>query len=171
RRTEIYRLLCIRHGGHATMKAAEDVLNDLEDLDAYELGKRLKFTLIEYQEIGRCFGRHPSTIQPCDAVRAQVDAYLANIREAKKPEKAAAEKARRLRKKREGEQQHASAPDLMAQRWAEIVTYAKKRPGKPHTTHDLVHGLKRKEVFKGLDDKTRRNAITKVMGLAASGTL
>ncbi len=171
RRTEIYRLHIVRHGKNATFKAACDVLAGLEDLDAHELGKRLGFTMVEYQEIGQRFGRHPAAIQPCDATREQLNAYRAKIREAKKPERAAAEKTRRLRKKQERERQQAPAPDLAARRWAEIVAFAKKRPGKPHTTHDLVHSLKRREAFEGLDDKTRRNAIVKLVGLAMSGKL
>jgi Bifunctional DNA primase/polymerase, N-terminal len=173
RQTEIYRLLCIRHCGNATFEAARDVLVGLEDLDASELGKRLNFTMVEYQEIGRRFGRHPSTIAPGDATRERREAYLAGIKNSpeKKKAKADAEKARRLCKKQERAQQQASAPDLVAQRWAETVAFAKKHPGKPHTTHDLVRGLKRKEVFESLDDKTRRNAIVKLVGLAMSGKL
>jgi Bifunctional DNA primase/polymerase, N-terminal len=171
RRTQVFYLLRIRHGKDATYEAACELLVGLEDLDRCQLGIRFEFTFEQYKEIGRRFGKHPSEIAPYDATRKEVAAYLAGIKNSpeKKKAKADAEKARRLRKK--GEQQQASAPDLMAQRWAEIVSYAKKRPGKPHTTLDLVRGLKRKEVFAGLDDKTRRNAIVKLVGLAMSGTL
>ena len=173
RRTEVFYLLRIRHGKHATYEAACELLLGLEDLDRYELGIRLKFTFAEYQEIGRRFGKHPGRIAPYDAPTDEVEAYLAGIENSpeKKKAKADAEKVRRLRKKEELAQQQPPAPDRTAQRWAEIVAFAKKHPGKPHTTHDLVDGLKRKKVLAGLDDKTRRNAITKVMGLAASGKL
>ncbi len=173
RRTQVFYLLRIRHGKDATYEAACDLLVGLEDLDRYQLGIRLEFTFEQYKEIGRCLGKHPSEIAPYDATREEVEAYLAGITNSpeKKQAKADTEKARRLKKKKEREQQQPPAPDQAAQRWAEIVALARKHPGKQLTTLDLVRGLKRKKVFAGLDDKTRRNAITKVMGLAASGKL
>jgi hypothetical protein len=168
--TEVYRALCVRPDGkYATMAAAADVLNGLEDLDRWELGRRINLTFDEYKAIGARFGRHPSTIAPCDATQAQMDAHLALVREAKKPARAEAERARRLRKKLEREQQP-QTNDLLAQRCAGIVGYARKHPGK-HCTGDLVRGLKRTSGFEDITDKTRRNVIDGLLKLATEGKL
>jgi hypothetical protein len=154
-------------------EAAEDVLAGLEDLDANELGKRLNFTLAEYKAIGARFDRHPATIAPCDATREQVDEHLAAVRDAKKPERAVAEKNRRLRKKLEREQQQPPATlsnELVARRCTAIVGYSKRHPG-PHPTHDLVGGLKRWEAFADATSKTIRNVIDGLLRLAAAGKL
>jgi hypothetical protein len=153
------------------MKTVEDVLKGIEDVDAYELGKRLNFTMAEYQEIGRQFGRHPSTIAPCDRTREQVEAYLLGIKNSpeKKKAKADAEKARRLRKKEERAQEP-PIDDLDTRRCKKIVAHAKQYPEKHHTTGDLVRGLRSKKDFKSLTDKTCRNCIDKLLNLAQPGS-
>jgi hypothetical protein len=169
RRIEVYRLMVIRHGEHATMKLVNDVLNGIEDLDANGLGKRLNFTFDEYKEIGARFDRHPSTIHPYDATEDQTAAHRAAVRAEKKPARAEAEKARRIRKKQE-EAQQPPTNDLIAQRCKAIVGFAKKHPGK-HRTGELVCGLKRWDAFADITDKTRRNVIDELLRLAAAGKL
>jgi Bifunctional DNA primase/polymerase, N-terminal len=176
--TEIYRLLRVRPGGEfATDDAAKDVLaairregHVIDNLDRRKLGDLLGATFKEWKAIGAMFDRHPSRFLPYDATQEEVDAHLLTVRKAKNPDRAKAARERRAHEKLRREHQPPTN-ELVAQRCAALVAFAKKHPGK-HKTGDLVRGLKRWDAFDGLlTDQVRRNTIVELLRLAVSGKL
>jgi hypothetical protein len=177
--TEIYRLLRVRPdtSEHASIDAAKDVVaairrdgHVIDDLDRRQLGDLLRATFEEWKAIGAMFDRHPSRFLPYDASQEEVDAHLAAARKAKNPDRAQAARERRAHEKLKREQQPPPTNDLVAQRCAALVAYAKRHPGK-HKTGDLVCGLKRWDAFEDITDKRRRNIIAELLTLAAAGKL
>jgi hypothetical protein len=175
--TEIYRLLRVRPGGEfATDDAAKDVLaairregHVIDNLDRRQLGDLLGATFKEWKAIGAVFDRHPSRFLPYDATQEEVDAHLLTVRKAKNPDRAKAARERRAHEKRR--EQPPPVDELVAQRCRAIVGFAKKNPG-PHSTGDLVRGLKRWDAFEGLlTDQSRRNTIVELLTLAVLGKL
>jgi hypothetical protein len=80
------------------VRAAIDALGDLTMLSPEEVGSRARMTFDEYKELGNQVRRgrkkHPRTIRPYDATRAEVDAYLLGLKrerdqQAKKASRAA----------------------------------------------------------------------------------
>jgi hypothetical protein len=176
--TEIYRLLRVRpYGEHASIEAARDVIATIErdghvidNLDRRQLGDLLRATFKEWKAIGAMFDCHPSRFLPCDATPEQVKEHLAAVRKAKNPDRAKAARERRAHEKLKREHQPPTN-ELVAQRCAALVAFAKKHPGK-HKTGDLVRGLKRWDAFDGLlTDQVRRNTIVELLRLAVSGKL
>jgi hypothetical protein len=178
--TEIYRLLRVRPdtSEHASIDAAKDVVaairrdgHVIDDLDRRQLGDLLRATFEEFKAIGAMFDRHPSRFLPCDATPEQVKEHLAAVRKVKNPDRAKAARERRAREKEEREQHQPPTNELVAQRCAALVAFAKRYPGK-HKTGDLVRGLKRVKAFDGLlTDQVRRNTIVELLRLAVSGKL
>ncbi len=175
--TEIYYLQRVRpYGDHASIEAARDVIATIErdghvidNLDRRQLGDLLRATFEEFKAIGAMFERHPSRFLPYDASQEEVDAHLAAARKAKNPDRAKAARERRAHEKLRREQPP-PVDELVAQRCRAIVGFAKKNPG-PHSTGDLVRGLKRWDAFADITDKTRRNVIDELLRLAAAGKL
>src|SRR5262249_3876534 len=132
-----------------------------------KLGELLGVTFEEWKAIGAVFDRHPSRFLPCDATPEQVQEHLAAVRKAKNPDRAKAARERRAREKIERTE---PAKDLVLERCAALVAFAKRYPGK-HTTGDLVRGLERAKAFDDLTDQSRRNTLVELLGLAVSGKL
>jgi hypothetical protein len=141
----------------------------LDDMDRWQLGEVLGITFEQWKAIGATFGRHPSRFLPCDATQEQIGAHLAAVKDAKKPARARDARVRRARAKQE-RAQYPPPNDLVAQRCASIVSFARRYAGR-HRTADLVRGLARAKAFEGITAKTRRNIIDQVLKLAAQGKL
>src|SRR5262249_20917507 len=75
--------------------------------------------------------------------------------------KADAERARRLLKKQAREQEPPT-DNLETRRCSAIIRLLEQCPG-PQPVRNLVDGLKRSKAFVGLTDKTRRNAILRLV--------
>jgi hypothetical protein len=167
--TEIFRLLRVRPGGEfATDDAARDVLaaiqrdgHIIEKLDRRKLGDLLGVTFENYKAIGAIFGLHPSRFLPYDASREEVDAHLTAVRKAKNPARAQAARERRAHKKLEREQQPPTN-ELEARRCAAIIRFLEQHPD-PQPIGQLVHGLKRAKAFEDLTNRSRRNAILRLV--------
>jgi hypothetical protein len=68
---------------------------DAWKLSRRPLGVELQFRCDDYKAFGQTYRRHPSTIRPCDATEAEVEAYLAEL---DKPRRAGRERERRAKR-------------------------------------------------------------------------
>jgi len=134
----------------------------IDNLDRHQLGDLLRATFEEFKAIGATFDRHPSRFLPYDATQEEVDAHLAAVRKAKNPDRAKAARERRAHEKLEREQHQPPTNELEARRCAAIIRFLEQHPGS-QPIGQLVHGLKRAKAFEDLTNRSRRNAILRLV--------
>jgi len=117
RLAELHRLLDIwRAAGKDSAELANIIAaGGAMDFNGRELGLKLDFRMADYIMFGAAGFRHPSTIRPCDATQAEIDAHL---REDRKPRQNEARRRRYARDKAAEAARKAAAADLSCRKSA-----------------------------------------------------
>ena len=114
------------------------------DFNGRELGLMLDFRMADYKMFGAAGFRHPSTIRPCDASQADVDAYLRDVR---KPLQREARKLRYAERRATEAARKAAAADVSCRKSAVDKALDVTIGGKRLSVLELAAALEGSEAF------------------------